>query len=108
FFINPIQFVNIPPDSNGPLFSEHNHCPAIMALSNGDLFATWYTCNEEEGRELAVAAARFRRGAEAWDAPSLFFKVPDRNMHATSILWDRDSNRFYHFQGNSVSYGWGS
>lgn len=108
FFINPIQFVNIPPDSNGPLFSGHNHCPDIMALPNGDLFATWYTCNEEEGRELAVAAARLRRGAEAWDAPSLFFKVPDRNMHATSILWDRDNNRFYHFQGNSVSYGWGS
>jgi len=108
FFKEPISYVNIPPDSNGPLFSNHNHCPDIMALPNGDLFATWYTCNEEEGRELAVAAARFRRGAQVWDAPSLFFKVPDRNMHATSVYWDRDTNRLYHFQGNSVSYGWGS
>lgn len=108
FFKEPISYVNIPPDSNGPLFSNHNHCPDIMALPNGDLFATWYTCNEEEGRELAVAAARLRRGAEVWDAPSLFFKVPDRNMHATSVYWDRDTNRLYHFQGNSVSYGWGS
>ena len=108
FFKEPISFVNIPPDSNGPLFSHHNHCPDIMALPNGDLFATWYTCNEEQGRELAVAAARFRRNAEAWDAPALFFKVPDRNMHATSVFWDRNSDRLYHFQGNSISYGWGS
>ena len=106
FFKTPISFVNIPPDSDGPLFSHHNHCPDIMALPNGDLFATWYTCIEEKGRELAVAASRLRRGADAWDDPTLFFKVPDRNMHATSVYWDRDSNRLYHFQGNAVSYGW--
>ena len=108
FFIKPISFVNIPPDSNGPLFSRHNHCPDITYLPNGDLFATWYTCNEEQGRELAVAAARFRRGADAWDAPSLFLKIPDRNMHATSIWREPDSNRVFHFQGVSVSYGWGN
>ena len=108
WFIAPISFVNIPQGSNGPLFSQHNHCPDITALPNGDLFATWYTTNEEKGRELAVAAARLRRGTDTWDEPSLFFKIPDRNMHATSIWWDRDTNRVYHFQGVSVSYGWGN
>jgi|GEM_PF-5604202 len=86
YFEKPIYFQNILPGSNGPLYSTHNHCPDITSLPNGDLFATWYSTNTEKGRELAVVAARFRKGATEWDAPSLFYKVPDRNMHATSIF----------------------
>jgi formylglycine-generating enzyme len=37
----------------------------------------------------------------------VFYKVPDRNMHATSVWWDRSGDRIYHFQGVGVSYGWG-
>jgi formylglycine-generating enzyme len=107
YFEYPIYFQKVPPESDGPLYSAHNHCPDITPLPNGDLFATWYTTVEEQGRELAVAAARFRKGAEEWDEPSLFYKVPDRNMHATSIWWDRANKRIYHFQGIGISYGWG-
>ncbi len=106
YFEGPIPFVHIPEGSRGPLFSQHNHCPDITFMPNGDLFATWYTTLEEKGRELAVAAARLRRGADAWDPASLFYKVPDRNMHATALWRDRDSDTVYHFQGISASYGW--
>lgn len=107
YFEEPVYFQNVPPESNGPLYSKHNHCPDITALPNGDLFATWYSTNTERGRELTVAAARLRKGAIQWDAPELFYKIPDRNMHATSIWKDKESKRIYHFQGVGVSYGWG-
>ncbi len=107
YFEEPVYFQNIPEGSNGPLYLTHNHCPDITPLPNGDLFATWYSTNTEQGREMAVAAARLRKGAKVWDAPSLFYKVPDRNMHATSVWWDRPSNKIYHFQGVAVAYHWG-
>jgi sulfatase modifying factor 1 len=107
YFDVPIAFQNVPSGSYGPLYSNHNHCPDITSLPNGDLLATWYSTNTEQGRELAVAASRLRKGAINWDAPSVFYKVPDRNMHATSIWWDKTTNRIYHFQGVSVAYHWG-
>ncbi len=107
YFESPIYFQNVLPGSNGPLYSMHNHCPDITALPNGDLFATWYSTNTEKGRELTVLAARYRKGSNQWDAPDLFYKVPDRNMHTTSIWWDKRNSRIYHFQGVGVSYGWG-
>ena len=107
FFEKPIYFQNVPENMNGPLYSKHNHCPDINPLPNGDLFATWYTTNEEQGRELTVVASRLKKGENKWSEPELFFKVPDRNMHATSIFWDRSNNNFYHFQGVGVGMGWG-
>lgn len=105
FFAEPITFVKIKTGSNGPLFDKHNHCPDIVVCPNGDLLATWYTTREESGRELAVAAARLRHGATQWDEADLFFKVPDRNMHATSI-WHDGQGTLYHFNGVGVSHGW--
>ena len=63
FFSGPKPFVIIPPNSFGPLFSWHNHSPAIAECPNGDLLAVWYSCVDEAGTELnnlraACAAAR--------------------------------------------------
>jgi sulfatase modifying factor 1 len=58
YFKGPRQYVNIPPNSNGPLFSRHNHQPAIAPCPDGDLLAIWYTTTSEKSRVLAVAAAR--------------------------------------------------
>ena len=52
YFAEPIPYVKIPEGSNGPLFSAHNHVPAIVECSNGDMFAAWYSCVTERGREL--------------------------------------------------------
>ncbi len=106
YFGKVIYFQKVPTGSNGPMYSKHNHCPDITPLPNGDMFATWYTTNEEPGRELAVAAARLKKGEQEWGVPEIFFKVPDRNMHATSIFWDRSGDRIYHFQGVSISTGY--
>ncbi len=105
FFAEPIPFVKIDSKANGPLYYRHNHCPDIVVCPNGDLLATWYSTREEPGRELTVVAARLRHGADAWDEADLFYKVPDRNMHATSI-WHDGKGTIYHFNGIGVSHGW--
>ncbi|MHC4526941.1 MAG: SUMF1/EgtB/PvdO family nonheme iron enzyme, partial [Planctomycetota bacterium] len=106
YFEGPRQFVNIPDGSKGPLFSRHNHQPAITACPNGDLLAIWYTTTGEKSRKLAVAAARLRRGSSKWEPASLFWDAPDRNDHGSSIMWDERSDKLYHFNGLGASSTW--
>jgi hypothetical protein len=107
YFKGPRPYVKIPPNSNGPLFSAHNHDPAIVSCPNGDLLAIWYTCVTERGRELNIAASRLRYGQEEWEAASPFWGAPDRNNHAPA-LWFDGKDTIYHFNGLSVAATWGS
>ena len=106
YFAEPIPFVNIPDGSNGPLFSNHNHVPAIVECANGDMFAAWYSCVTERGRELTVAASRLRFGESTWGTAEPFWGPPDRNNHAT-CLWRNENGRIYHFNGLSAAATWG-
>ncbi len=106
FFKGPRQYVKIPADSDGPIFSKHNHVPSIVSCANGDLLAIWYTCVSETGRELAIVGSRLRQGAEEWEPASLFWDQPDRNDH-TSALWRDEKGTLYHFNGYSVAGTWG-
>lgn len=106
FFDGPRRFVKIPPESNGPLFSRHNHCPALAACPNGDLLAIWYTTNTEPGRELAIAASRLRKGATEWEPAAPFWDAPDRNDHASALYWDGQDTLF-HLNGMSTDATWG-
>jgi hypothetical protein len=100
FFKGPVRYVKVPPNSKGPMFSRHNHDPALTWCDNGDLFAIWYSCNSERGRELCVLASRLRRGADEWDEPAPFWEAPDRNDHAPALLNDGEGT-LYHFNGLS-------
>ena len=106
YFAEPLTYVKIPAASNGPLFSAHNHVPAIVECTNGDLFAAWYSCVTERGRELTVAASRLRAGETEWEPATPFWGPPDRNNHATS-LWRDETGRLYHFNGLSAAATWG-
>ena len=105
YFEGPRRYVRIPGDAHGPLFGHHNHDPAITYCPNGDLLAIWYTCVEERGRELAVAASRLRRGASEWQPASPFWDAPDRNDHCPA-LWTAGDGTLYHFNGLSVAGKW--
>ncbi len=106
YFRGPRQYVKIPTGSEGPLFSEHNHDPAIAECANGDLLAIWYTTETERGREVAMAASRLRHGEEEWEPASPFWDAPDRNDHAPA-LWFDGWRTLYHFHGLSAAATWG-
>ena len=97
------QYVRIPPGSQGPLFSQHNHVPGLVECANGDMLAAWYTCNYETPRkEHAVAVSRLRYGANEWDWASSFWEGPDRNDHTTTF-WKDENGKLFHFQGLGAS-----
>ena len=106
YFAEPIPYVRIPEGSKGPLFSNHNHVPAIVECPNGDMFSAWYSCVTERGRELTIAASRLRLGESEWEIAEPFWGPPDRNNHATS-LWRNEDGRIYHFNGLSAAATWG-
>jgi sulfatase modifying factor 1 len=99
FFSGPKPFVIIPPGSMGPLFSWHNHSPAIAECPNGDLLAVWYSCVDEGGSELNNLASRLRRGAAEWEPASLFWDGADVNDHAPKLWWDGERTLFHFARG---------
>jgi len=107
FFMGPIEYIKIPPDSNGPMYSRHNHDPALVDCPNGDLLAIWYSCRKEATRELTVLASRLRYGSQQWELASVFWNGPDRNDHAPA-LWFDGKDTIYHFNGLSAAATWGN
>jgi len=105
YFKGPIQYVKIPPGSEGPMYSRHNHDPALVNCPNGDLLAIWYSCRSEPGRELAIVASRLRYGSDEWEAASPFWDAPDRNDHAPAFWYDGEKT-IYHVNGLSVGATW--
>ncbi|MDH4239872.1 MAG: SUMF1/EgtB/PvdO family nonheme iron enzyme [Phycisphaerae bacterium] len=106
YFRGPRSYIKIEEGAIGPLFSSHNHDPAIVECPNGDLIAIWYTCVTERGRELALAASRLRYGAEKWEPASPFWDAADRNDHAPAMWYDGNKT-IYHFVGLSTAATWG-
>src|SRR5690606_29082157 len=106
YFAGPRPYVLIPDGSEGPLFSKHNHDPAIAECPNGDLLAIWYTTVTERGRELGMAASRLRYGSEEWEPAAPFWDAPDRNDHAPAMWFDGDRT-LYQFVGLSTAATWG-
>ena len=106
YFKGPQNYVKVPPESYGPLFSRHNHNSAIVECPNGDLLATWFTTQSESGREMALAASRLKYGTDEWQDAALFFDAPDRNDPAQT-LWFDGKGTIYHFSSISVAATWG-
>ncbi|MHC4645600.1 MAG: SUMF1/EgtB/PvdO family nonheme iron enzyme [Planctomycetota bacterium] len=103
YFKGPRVFVKIPKDATGPLFGYHNHFIAVTDCPNGDLLAAWFSCIEERGRELGIAASRLRYAHQEWEPASVFWDAPDRNDHTTAF-WNDGEGTIYHFNALGVSY----
>lgn len=99
FFSGPKEFVKLPLDSYGPLYSWHNHSPSVIECPNGDLLATWFSCTMEIGTELCNVASRLRFGTTEWEEASPFFDGPDVNDHAPKLWWDGDKTLFHFARG---------
>ena len=103
FWLPPVPYIHTPIDDTP--FYRHNHQPALTWCDNGDLIAIWFSCDVEAGREMVVLSSRLRNGCGEWSAPSLFYKVPDRNMTGSSLLHLPDG-RLMHINGVSTSGDW--
>ena len=103
-FLPPIPYVLPAPDS--VISYHHNHEPSIAWCPNGDLLAIWFSCANENGREMTILSARLRAGEERWDAPQSFFKVPDRNMTGCSLFYDEAAGAMIHLGGVEASGWW--
>jgi formylglycine-generating enzyme required for sulfatase activity len=96
--------------SFGPLWSHHNHDPALTGSPSGDLVAVWFTTWEECGREAALAIARLpggRADAEWTDAES-FYDPPDRCMCCPALFADADQVLAFFSASPQASYGGGN
>lgn len=107
FFRAPRRYVNIPDNSQGPLYSQHNHDPALVECPNGDLLAIWYSTVTEKSRELGLAAARLRQGSDTWEDAAPFWNVPDRNDHGPAA-WNDGEGNIHVFVGLSTAATWGN
>lgn len=101
----PRRYVLIDEGADGPLFGQHNHCPAITWCANGDLLACWFTCRTECGREMNIAASRLRWGANEWEPADVFLAVADRNMTGSALFHHPDGS-LWHFNGLEAGHGW--
>ncbi len=104
YFKGPIPFVKVPPGSQGPLYSSHNHKPSVTWLNNGDLFAVWFT-GGELGREMSTAASRLKAGTDEWTEADVLFNAPTRNQTGSSLFIDK-SGKLYWFNGLSAYQGY--
>ena len=104
-FEGPRPYVRIAPDRHGPVYATHNHDSAIAECPNGDMLAIWYTCEQERGREVAVAASRLRPGSKEWEPASSFWDTPDHNDHCPA-LWFDGKQTLYHFNGSGAAGKW--
>ena len=102
FFEGPLQYVNIEEGSMGPLWSNHNHDPALAIVPrSGDVVAVWFTTYTEPGREAALAMARLPHGAHAWTNATSLYDPADRCMCCPALHADPTSGELTLFSEQS-------
>ena len=107
-FLGPAQYVNIANNSFGPLWTKHNHDPALAVVpGSGDVVAVWFTTYTEPGREAALAMATLPAGAKTWGAVSSLYDPPDRCMCCPGLFANETSGELLLFsqQSPQASYG---
>jgi len=105
YFEGPLDYVKKPDEPAEEMFLFHNHVPSVTWCNNGDLLSAWFSCARERGRELSIAASRFRINTGDWDKASLFFNARDRNMHGTG-LFNTEDGKIIHLNGLGTDGWW--
>jgi hypothetical protein len=88
FFGDILEYAHPPQHREKVPFYAINHVPTITWCENGDMLVVWWTTVRDGGRTSAVLASRLRAGHKQYDSPSLFFAVPDRCLHGSSLFHD--------------------
>jgi predicted neuraminidase len=91
-----------------PLHAQHNHAPGIVECPNGDLFVSWYRgSGERSADDVAVYAARQRKGASDWSDPFVIADVPGFPDCNTCLMIDR-RQRLWLFWPTILANSWES
>ncbi len=91
-----------------PLHAKHNHAPGIVECPNGDLFVSWYRgSGERSADDVAVYAARLRKGATQWSEPFVIADVPGFPDCNTCLMIDR-KKRLWLFWPTILANSWES
>jgi formylglycine-generating enzyme required for sulfatase activity len=80
-----------------PGLGTNQHNGALVALPNGDVFATFYNGFVESDPDLSILLMRLRRGSDHWDIPSPW---PD-------FLDGNDASPFIFNDNGTIWLGWG-
>ena len=104
FFAKPIPYVREAPED--VVMYHHNHEPAVAACPDGSVFAIWFSCASENGREMVILSSRLEAGADEWSAPQPFFRIPDRNLTGCSLFYDESQGALIHLGGIEASGWW--
>ncbi len=90
YFRGPRQYVTVPPGSEGPLFSRHNHDPAIVECPNGDLLAIWYTCRTEAGANSPWHRVGYARARRLGTARAILGRAGSQRPRARALVRRQD------------------
>jgi len=72
-----------------PLNPQHNHAPGIVECPNGDLLVSWYRgAGERSADDVAVYAARQRKGTNTWSDAFLMVDTPGFPDCNTTLMID--------------------
>lgn len=105
-FMEPVSFVTCEGDRTIDGMYDHNHCPTVTWLPNGDILAAWFSTMDEKGREMTILQSRLKSGTATWTEPELFYKVADRNMTGSALFFDNETGILYHFNGVEQAGTW--
>lgn len=89
-----------------PLDRLHNHASSIVELPNGDLLACWYRgSGERTADDVAVMAARKKKGGRAWSIPYVVADTPGFPDTNPTFFLDR-RNHLWLFHQTIVANQW--
>ena len=83
-----------------PAMQGKMHSGGITWCENGDLLAISFSSNLEKSESApstCMVATRLRRGAQDWDMPEVFYKIPGLNDQS-ALLWN-DHGKIWFFGG---------
>ena len=97
-------YVKIPGDGVTYLpYARHNHDPSVITCEDGSVLAAWFSCYDEPGREVGIAASRLEPGAEEWANATVLLDTPDRCECCPAFYQDEASGQLYIFSSVSAA-----
>ena len=81
------------------------HGSTITELPGGDLLAAWYGGTAEKAKDVAVYAARLKKGEKSWSVPWVIHDVPGKS-EGNPVLWVDSEGVLWLFYVTIIKDNW--